>query len=505
MKAGIQLAKPGPVLALVLSLVVFGGTPGAVATQHQPAIAVQYGESRGTLVDDVQSPAIAASPGWSAYLHDPGHSSFAPGQTTITPANAGNLAAVWHWTVAAGAGKPLYSSPTVSGGRIYIGTRSGAFFALNELTGGVIWHRSLGAIPKLTCSGGAGFASTATVAPDPATGSPTVYTYGATGYLYALNAQTGATRWATRVYTPSSTVNDYYAWSSPTVYGKSVYVGISSHCDNPLVRGGVAGFDRATGKPLPGSPYYAIPQGSRGNSVWSSPAAAAGPSGGQVFATTGNGPTGDSEAIVRLNAATLARQDGWSVPTLERTPDGDFGGSPTLFAATINGTATPMVGACNKNGTYYALRSQNLSAGPVWKRKVAMASAAGPQCDAAAVWNGTALFVASGASTTIGAVTYPGAIRRVNPATGQYLWQRGLPLGPVIGSPSLNGGRVLAAATYNTVTNSNNGVYLINAATGAIVRVIQTHDREFPQPVFADGYLFIATEHNGLFAYHLPA
>jgi len=163
-----------------------------------------------------------------------------------------------------------------------------------------------------------------------------------------------------------------------------------------------------------------------------------------------------------------------------------------------------MVGACNKNGRYYALRSQNLSTGPVWERKVAAPSAQGPQCDAAAIWNGTDLFVASGASTTIGGVTYPAAIRRVNPATGGYRWQRGLPVGPVIGSPSLDGGGVIAAATYNTSTNSNNGVYLLNAATGAIVRVIQTHDREFAQPVFADGYLFIGTQDNGLFAYHLP-
>jgi outer membrane protein assembly factor BamB len=478
MRSRIRSVTVGARVAVATAIALVNGAPGALATP--------------------------AAPGWSAYLHDTRHSSYAPGQTSITPSNAGNLAVVWHWTVAEGAGKTLYSSPTVSGGRIYLGTRSGVFFALNESTGAVIWHRSLGTIPRLTCSGGAGFASTATVAPDPTTGKPTVYAYAATGKLYALDAQTGATVWAARVYTPSSSVNDYYAWSSSTVFGGGVYVGISSHCDNPLVRGGVAGFDQATGDPLPGSPYYAIPNGQRGNSVWSSPAASTGPSGGQVFVTTGNGPTGDSEAIVRLDSATLARQGVWKIPASERSPDGDFGGSPTLFPATINGTVVAMVGACNKNGRYYALRSQNLSAGPVWEIKVAAASPQGPQCDAAAIWNGTDLFVASGASTTIGGVTYPGAVRRVNPATGGYRWQRGLPLGPVIGSPTLDGGGVVAAATYNSSTKSNNGVYLLNAATGAIVRVIHTHQREFAQPVFADGYLFITTQDNGLFAYRLP-
>ena len=29
-----------------------------------------------------------------------------------------------------------------------------------------------------------------------------------------------------------------------------------------------------------------------------------------------------------------------------------------------------MIGACNKNGIYYAWRRQNLAAGPVWQRQV---------------------------------------------------------------------------------------------------------------------------------------
>ena len=45
-------------------------------------------------------------------------------------------------------------------------------------------------------------------------------------------------------------------------------------------------------------------------------------------------------------------------------------GSPTIFNATINGVSTPMVGACNKNGFYYALRQSSLSAGPVWSAKI---------------------------------------------------------------------------------------------------------------------------------------
>ena len=48
-------------------------------------------------------------------------------------------------------------------------------------------------------------------------------------------------------------------------------------------------------------------------------------------------------------------------------PDGDFGATPTLFTASIDGKPTKLVGAVNKNGIYYAFRRGDVAAGPVWK------------------------------------------------------------------------------------------------------------------------------------------
>jgi len=91
--------------------------------------------------------------------------------------------------------------------------------------------------------------------------------------------------------------------------------------------------------------------------------------------------------------ATLAKLASWQVPLSQQVKDSDFGGSPTLFTATIGGTPTGMVGACNKNGTYYALQRGNLAAGPVWQMQVGAGASGGPQCDAAAIWDGTHLFI----------------------------------------------------------------------------------------------------------------
>src|SRR5262249_57150894 len=134
----------------------------------------------------------------------------------------------------------------VYNGALYIGAKNGYFCALNEATGAVSWQRLIGFVKGTTC-GFQGFTSTATVAPDPTTGNPTVYVYGATGYLYAMNAADGTDVWPpAAVALPSTTVNDYYAWSSPLIFNGNVYVGISSQCDVPLVRARLAEFSQAS-------------------------------------------------------------------------------------------------------------------------------------------------------------------------------------------------------------------------------------------------------------------
>ena len=182
---------------------------------------------------------------WPQYLYSPDHLSANAAATGITPASAKHLTRVWQFNPAT---TGFLSSPVVYNGVIYIGGKNGYFYALNETTGAIIWKRFIGVVPKLTC-GRQGFTSTATVAPDPATGNPTIYVYGATGYLYAMNAADGTDVWPpAAVAIPSTTVNDYYAWSSPLVTGGNIYVGISSQCDVPLVRGGLSEFSQASGE-----------------------------------------------------------------------------------------------------------------------------------------------------------------------------------------------------------------------------------------------------------------
>jgi outer membrane protein assembly factor BamB len=307
---------------------------------------------------------------------------------------------------------------------------------------------------------------------------------------------------------PSTTVNDYYAWGSPLVANGHVYVGIASECDNPLVPAGVREFNQDTGARQ--GFWHSLPNGQAGASVWSTPAEST-LGDGSVFATTGNAPgttqPANAESIVRLSGTNLSLLDSWQVPASQQSRDGDFGGSPTIFTADLNGTTTAMVGACNKNGIYYAFRQGALHAGPVWQQRMAAPygqTHPSGQCDAAATWDGTHLIEAGGNTTVIKGVTYQGSVQSLDPATGTPIWQTGLP-GQLIGSPTEDGAGVVAAPVFRSSTG-NLGVYLLSTATGAILNNINTSTSGiFSQPVFAGNDLVVAGAKTvGLKAYEVP-
>jgi outer membrane protein assembly factor BamB len=452
-------------------------------------------------------PASAAGPSdWPAYLFSAIHTSKNPASTSITPSNASGVAQAWTWTPPTVAGRDaprIDATPVVYGGRVYVGTRSGWFYAIDVTSGSVLWKRDTGYVQA--CTGNTskmGISSTASVVVDPVDGVPTVYVAGGLAAggaggtkLFAFNATTGTVRWSRVVDSQAGS----YAWSSPTVIAGHVYLGISSACDQPLIRGGVVEVDQHTGSIL--HRYWTVPSGTNGGSVWSSVTSST--DGSNLWVTTGNEGTGfgDSDAIVRLDGSTLVKRERWTIPAAQRVTDGDFGGTPVPFAATIGGTRTLLVGACNKNGIFYVWRRQSLAAGPVWQVRIGGPAGGGNSCLAAGVWDAANahLFIA-GNRTTIAGTSYLGSVRQVNPATGAFVWERGLP-GVVLGTPALNGSGVLAAATYDG-TAANNAAYLIDASTGAVRKTIDIGGQKvFGQPVFADPYLLIATSTGGLRAY----
>jgi outer membrane protein assembly factor BamB len=440
------------------------GLPRIRAKRTCPAAVVLL--AAGTTLATASPAAAATGADWPAYLDNTGHTSYNAAELSITAANAATLTRKWQ--VSGG----VLSSPVVAGGAVFIGTDKGYFEKINATTGAVQAKHFIGRTPKLTCSAN-GVVSTATV------NGGNVYVAGPDGYLYAFSTSNLSLVWRSVIAIPSSTVSNYFNWSSPTIQGGRIYVGISSHCDNPLVRGGEIAFNQTTGARI--HTFYTVPSGKTGGSIWSS---AAVDSVGNVYLTTGNAPgktnSTYTESIIKLSPGLKSVLGIWQLPAAEETPDADFGGSPTLFGNDV--------GACDKNGIFYALNASTMALD--WEHRVSAPASGSLQCIAAAAYNGSDLFVAGNAAT-IGGTAFDGVVQELTP-TGSLVWQTGLP-NAVEGSASLDGAGVLAAGTFQYPQGQGpNATYLFDAATGTILRTLDSGTADFGQTVFANGLMFTA-------------
>lgn len=415
---------------------------------------------------------------WPAYLNGTKHHSYNASEKAISPGDVAQLVRRWEFT----AGDGYLSSPTVFGGAVYIGANNGWLYKLSMASGKVLAKRFLGTVNITSCPAPpTGMVSTATVALSSKTGNATVYVSGANGYLYALSASNLTVEWKSVIAIPSHSVNNYFDWSSPSVAYGRIYIGVSSNCDSPLIRGGIVSFDQQTGTRL--AVFRTVPADNVGGSVWSSVAVA---SDGDVYASTGNGPFGSgqeqllgySESIIKLSPG-LRFLGRFQVPPSEEGFDTDFGASPVLF--------DNYVGACNKNGIFYALHQSTMKL--AWERQISGPAGDVSECIASPVWNGKHLFFGT-PETNLAGVSYSGSVQERDP-DGKLVWFTGLPNG-VDGSPTMDGAGVLAVGTYDD-TSIPNAIYLLSS-DGRILRKLVA-GLDFAESVFADSALVTANQY----------
>jgi polyvinyl alcohol dehydrogenase (cytochrome) len=324
-----------------------------------------------------------------------------------------------HWTDKGGTGS--YAQPIVANNLVYWGDWNGVEHA-TTLSGSDVWTVTTGQNVDNNCLPPVvGVDGTATIGQE---GNTSVdYFPGGDDNFYAVNALTGVILWKTNLGTPPAD----FLWGSPILYNGSIYQPVASFGDCPLVQGRLVQMDATTGAIQ--HIAYMAPSGCVGGGIWSSPAVD--PSDGSIYVTTGT-PRGCSTpgemapAIVKLRASDLTVLSSWQVPqSAQQFGDADFGATPTLFTATINGVSRSLIGATNKNGIFYAFDRSNLAAGPVWQSTVADPSGS-PRSIASAAWDGTRLYVAEG-GTTLNGTSWYGNISALDPATGAFLWRTGVP------------------------------------------------------------------------------
>jgi len=426
-------------------------------------------------------PLLTTAGDWPSYLHD-GQSTAASGdETTLSPSNAGRLAARWAFKT----GGKIASSPTVVNGVVYVGSWDGYEYALNATTGALAWRTYLGVTSAPNCNPtSAGVTSVAAVQ------NGVVYVGGGDAYWYALDASTGAVLW--KVYTgDNSASGGHYNWASPLLSNGYAYIGIASFGDCPLVQGQLLQVSLSTHQVV--NTYNFVPTGQAGAGIWTSPTLDA--TSNTVYVTTGTqvGAQPLAQAIVALDAATLALKGSWQIPAAQAISDSDWGTTPIVFD---DATGTHLVAAANKNGYLYAYDRADVTAGPLWQQKLGNGGSC-PQCgdgmaSSGAFANGR-LYYASG-PTTINGSAYPGSVRALNPATGAYLWEHGSPALIVPAIADANGLIVDGAGSTLEVLNASTGAALYSYVTGGTL---------WGAPSVANGQIFEGSTDGYVYAFGL--
>jgi len=431
--------------------------------------------------------AIAALPqDWPVYLHDIAHSSSTQADPSITAANAAQFAQTWSHAT----GAIIAAAPTVSDGYVYVGSWDGYEYALNAVTGTVRWRTFLGVTDGTTpCGYKVGVTSSASV------DSGVVYVGGGDSYFYALDEATGAVLW--QAFTGDNSLSSgHYNWSSPSIYNGYAYVGVASLCDNPLVQGELLRIELSGAHNVVA--FKTVPDTQVGGGVWGSPAIDA--STNTVFFTTGNGDTTASlpepyaQSIVAIDSNTMTLKSYWHDPYTGG--DSDWGTSPVLFTDSLNRTR---VTATNKDGNVYAFARANLAAGPVWQQQIAWPGPC-PECNgdgsvSTAAFDGTRIY-ASGGRYTINGVDVPGTVNALDPATGNFIWERSAP------------GIVLAAtASANdlVIDGAGTNVEVRSAATGAVLYSYTTGGVIYGPATVAEAHVFATSTDGSVRAFSVPS
>lgn len=447
-----------------------------------------------TIVGISRPAAYAASGDWSMFLEDIGHSGFNSSETIINPTTAHNLKV--HWTHSEGAA--ISSEPVIANGLAYWGSWDGLEHATNLSTGNDLWTTNLGQLLACKITTARGVLSTTAVASVSINGTQTtvVFVAGGNATFYALDANTGSIIWQTVL----GTLPKHFIYGSPVVYNGSVYIGMASYSDCPVVQGQLIQLNASTGAIA--HTFKVVPNSCIGGAVWDAPSIDAG-SGLLYFGTGNEGTCSTTEtmtdAVVALHASDLSFASSWQIPAAQREVDGDFGSTPTLFNATIGGVQHLMMGLVNKNGIYYAFDRTNLSSGPLWQVQVAVPGGSpdhGSGSISSSAWDGTRLYV-GGAVTTINGSSCNGSIRALDPTDGNFLWQICFTknvLDPVVAVPGL------------AIVGAGRSLFVINATTGQKLYTFTdsaTSSRFWGPASISNGVLYIGNMDGNLYAFGL--
>jgi len=389
------------------------------------------------------APALSNVDGWNGWGNDIANSRYQP-KPGLTAADVPNLKLKWAFGFPGGS--QAYGNPAIVGGRVFVGSDNGKFYALDANSGCMYW--------SVQADGGIRAAPTVAKA-----GSRTAVYFGdLKGHMFAVDATTGDLIWKKQV-------DDHKfarVTGAPKLYDGKLYVPVSSVEEAPAAqptyecctfRGSIVALDGTTGAQL--WKTYTIQEKPQqvgtnakgtalykpaGAAVWSSPTID--PQKGIVYIGTGNSYTDPavptSDAVMALDIKSgkilwwnqLTPSDAFVIgcgPNSTNAncpkdvgPDFDFGNAPIL--RTLGGGRRILV-IGQKSGMAYGLDPDN-EGKLLWKFKAGKGSALGGIEWGSAADDQNAYIPVS---DVIGPSADAGGLFALKLATGEQVWHTPAP------------------------------------------------------------------------------
>jgi outer membrane protein assembly factor BamB len=164
-------------------------------------------------------------------------------ETGISSATAGSLSFKWSFKLSGGGSAGITGTPTVGRKHVYVGSWDGFVYALDKKKGKVKWSYDTG---SQNSPGSPGIQASITVTPE-----GRLLLVDGNAVVHALDAKKGNLLWNASIGDPADFTGDSaHGWGSPTVANGRVFVGRSSHGDQPCTQGHLYAFDLDTGAEL---------------------------------------------------------------------------------------------------------------------------------------------------------------------------------------------------------------------------------------------------------------
>ena len=304
---------------------------------------------------------------WTAYGGNTQLTGFSD-TSAVSPADARTFRVQWAAQLDGG----VVASPLVSAGRAYVATEAGSVYALDLVTGALLWKRTLGTqVATGEDCGSYGVSGTGAID----TKRGLLYVISADGRLQALRLDDGTTApgWPLTLTTRPEVE---YDWGGLQIVDDHLYVPFASYCDDVDAQG-FAGDGRVVSVDLSGptvdAVFDTVPGPDNLGGVWGYGGISAEPDGSAIYTAVGNSwvtdpatgelydAAGYGDSVVRLTAGLVpvASDRPATVPT---AGDYDFGAAPVLFQPE---GCPPLAAANNKDGLLYVWDRDDLAAGPI--------------------------------------------------------------------------------------------------------------------------------------------